>query len=150
MKADRSVLLSVRPEFANALLSGAKTAEVRRRFPSIAAGTILYVYASSPYKQVMGTLRAAAVHRVPPPTVWDRFKQMIGIDRRYLDAYLDGVENASIIEVDMPSIWVRPVTLRELRIHVDVEPPQSYRYLDDLQAAQLESVRATEAEITVV
>jgi predicted transcriptional regulator len=143
MSADRSVLLSVRPEFAAALLAGTKTAEVRRRFPSIAAGTTLYVYASSPCMQVIGTLRASAVHRVPPRTVWDRFKQMIGIDRRYLDEYLDGAENAAIIEVNTPSVWARPVSLSELRTHLDVQPPQSYRYLNDSQAAQLESVRAT-------
>ncbi|WIB77984.1 ASCH domain-containing protein [Curtobacterium sp. MCPF17_002] len=143
MSTDRSVLLSVRPEFADALLAGTKTAEVRRRFPAIAVGTTLYVYASSPSKQVIGTLRTSAVHRVPRQTVWDRFKRMIGIDRRYLDAYLHGVEHAAIIEVDTPSTWTRPVSLAELRAHVAVEPPQSYRYLNISQAAQLESVRAS-------
>lgn len=141
MSAERSVLLSVRPEFANALLAGTKTAEVRRRFPSIAAGTTLYVYASSPSRQVIGTLRTSAVHRLPPESVWNRFKRMIGIDRGYLDAYLDGVEHAAIIEVDTPTTWTRPVSLLELRRHVAVEPPQSYRYLDVSQAAQLEQVR---------
>ena len=141
MTTARSVLLSVRPQFARALLNGTKTAEVRRRFPELAAGTVLYVYASSPSKQVIGTLRTTAVHRVPPRTVWGRFARMIGIDRGYLDAYLHGVDRASIIEVGAPETWLRPVTLHELRLHVAVEPPQSYRYLSDAQAAQLESAR---------
>jgi len=147
MTTDRRVLLSVRPQYAHALLAGTKTAEVRRRFPDLGAGTILYVYSSSPERQVIGTLRLKAVHQLPPATVWRRFKRMIGIDQAYLDDYLQGASNAAIVEVDEPQRWAETVTLQQLRKHLDLEPAQSYRYLDQRRAAQLEQISNTSANL---
>lgn len=142
MSEDRTVLMSVRPDFATALLNGTKTAEVRRRFPELPAGTVIYVYSSTPKKQVVGTLRISAVHRVPRTRAWSLFRRVIGISRPYLDSYLDGVELASIIEVNEPVRWSNPVPLQTLRTSVELEPPQSYRYLSQKHIQQIETLRA--------
>jgi len=147
MTTDRGVLLSVRPQYAHALLAGTKTAEVRRRFPDLDAGTILYVYSSSPERQVIGTLRLKAVHQLHPTTVWRRFKRMIGIDQAYLDDYLQGASNAAIVEVDEPQRWAGTVTLHQLRSDLCLEPAQSYRYLDQWKAAQLEQISNSGATV---
>lgn len=147
MTTDRGILLSVRPQYAHALLAGTKTAEVRRRFPDLDTGTVLYVYSSSPERQVIGTLRLKAVHQLHPTTVWDRFKRMIGIDEAYLDDYLQGASNAAIVEVDEPQRWAETVTLQQLRSHLDLEPAQSYRYLDQWKAAQLEQISNSGASV---
>ncbi|UXN26572.1 ASCH domain-containing protein [Curtobacterium flaccumfaciens] len=148
MSADRCVLLSVRPQYAHALLAGTKTAEVRRRFPDLDAGTILFVYSSSPERKVIGTLRLKAVHQLHPTTVWQRFKRMIGIDQAYLDDYLRGASNAAIVEVDEPQQWSETVTLQQLRDHLGLEPAQSYRYLDLWTAEQLEEIRSLDSGVT--
>jgi len=105
------------------------------------------VYSSSPERQVIGTLRLKAVHQLHPTTVWRRFKRMIGIDQAYLDDYLQGASNAATVEVDEPQRWAESVTLQQLRKHLDLEPAQSYRYLDQRQAAQLEQISNTSAAL---
>jgi predicted transcriptional regulator len=140
MNRSRAVLLSVQPEFARTLLAGTKTAEVRRRFPDQPDGTVVYVYSSSPDKQLLGTLRTKAVHRCRPDSVWDRFRDMIGISRSYLQDYLDGAKEAVIIELGSPVKLDRPIHLDELRTHLGVEPPQSFRYLSEHQVARIDSL----------
>jgi predicted transcriptional regulator len=135
----RSVLLSVKPKFARSLMAGTKTAEVRRRFPDIAAGTLIYVYSSSPERAIVGTLRSEGVHRRGPNEVWEQFKEIIDIDERYLHDYLVNVDEAVVVEVSAPQPWNVPVSLAQLRELLGVEPPQSYRYLTEEQGSLLES-----------
>ena len=135
----RSVLLSVKPKHAQSLMAGTKTAEVRRRFPDIATGTLIYVYSSSPERAIIGTLRSEAVHRRGPDEVWEQFKGTIDIDERYLDDYLTNAEEAVVVEVSAPKPWNIPIPLAQLRELIGVEPPQSYRYLTKEQATVLES-----------
>jgi predicted transcriptional regulator len=149
MSRSRAVLLSVQPEFARSLLAGTKTAEVRRRFPDQPDGTVVYVYSSSPDKQLVGTLRTKAVHRCRPNSVWDRFRDVIGISRAYLNDYLAGASEAVIIELGNPVRWNRPISLEELRRHVEVEPPQSFRYLSDEQVTELDRLLATDESAEV-
>ena len=67
MTAGRTLLLSLRPRFADAILTGAKTIEVRRRPVNASAGTPISLYASSPLRAyfVFGTRIAR-----PSRTAW--------------------------------------------------------------------------------
>ena len=51
----RTLLLSLRPRFAQAILSGAKTVEVRRRPVNAPPQTPIILYASSPTMAIVGT-----------------------------------------------------------------------------------------------
>ena len=132
-----TVLLSVRPEFARALLGGTKTAEVRKRFPDQPLGTKIIIYASSPEKVVLGCLRLDAVERPAASDVWRIYRDRIGIDRVRLDSYLAGSTGVAILRTSSPEWWDRPVPLSELRSEIGVNPPQSYRYLDEVSAHRL-------------
>lgn len=135
-----AVLLSLKPTFAARLLSGDKTAEVRRRFPILAAGAVVYVYASSPVCAVLGTLEIDGVHAEHPDRLWERFGTRLDITRDYFDAYLDGRTTGVVLELRPLSTWPAPVPLDDLRSHVQVEPPQSFRYLTPDHTRLLEAV----------
>ena len=53
----RTLLLCLRPRFAEAILSGAKTVELRRRPINTQPGTPILLYASSPTMAIVGTAR---------------------------------------------------------------------------------------------
>ena len=138
----RTVFLSVKPRYARALLSGDKTVEVRRRFPDLDEGTIIVIYASSPDRQVLGSVTLTGVERTKSDAVWDQYSAHIGIDRESLDEYLDEATFAALLRVSTPVRWSRPVPLHELRSVTDVEPPQSFRYLSPEQLATLSHLGA--------
>jgi predicted transcriptional regulator len=51
----RTLLLSLRPRFADAILAGAKTVELRRRPINARPGTAILLYASRPMMAIVGT-----------------------------------------------------------------------------------------------
>jgi len=132
-----AVLLSIKPRFAVRILSGDKTAEVRRRFPALEPDTVMYLYASTPVRAVVGTLRLEAVHADTPHSLWRRFGPRLDISEEYFTEYLDGRNEAAVVELGVREKWSRPVTLDKLRTVVRVEPPQSFRYLDSAQEGEL-------------
>lgn len=132
-----AILLSVRPRFARALLAGSKTAEVRRRFPDQPASTEIFIYSSSPDRAVIGTVRLDEIDRPRTETVWGLYGGQIEIEEGPLIEYLQDVGSAAILRISMPKRWAREVPLEELRQRIGVEPPQSFRYLDDIKAQAL-------------
>lgn len=126
----RALFLSVKPRYARAILEGRKTVEVRRKFPEVPAGTVVVLYSSSPERAVLGTVRLKQTIRVDPSHVWERFSDVIEIDEDALTEYLAGAAASTVLEVEDPETWTKPVSLRSLRMLLGVEPPQSFRYLE--------------------
>jgi len=118
---NRDVLMSIRPEYAEAILSGSKTFELRRRRPSFAVGSQVIVYSSSPDQRLLGTFEAGQVHEAEPERLWRRVKSQAGITRAAFDSYFDGCLVGYAIEVRNP----RRLDPQPLRFR----PPQSYLFL---------------------
>jgi predicted transcriptional regulator len=107
---------------------------------------VIFVYASSPTREVLGTVHLGSISRLPPREVWSTFGTQIEISRDDLSDYLHGSEEAAIIQVDQPHTWHHPVSLQDLRAHVGIEPAQSFRYLDSAQAETLTTL-GTQARV---
>lgn len=117
----RDVLMSIRPEYAAAILSGSKTVELRRRRPSFAAGSRVVVYSSAPDQQLLGTFESGEIHEAHPERLWKLVSNRAGIARPDFDAYFDGCDVGYAIEVRSPR-RLNPEPLR-------FRPPQSYLFL---------------------
>lgn len=117
----RDVLMSIRPEYAEAILSGAKVYELRRRRPSFAAGSRVVVYSSSPDQRLLGTFEAGAVHEAEPQTLWAAIDGRACISAEAYEEYFAGCRVAYAIEVRAP----RRLAPKPLRFR----PPQSYLFL---------------------
>lgn len=120
----RALLISVKPRYARAILEGRKTVEVRRRFPEVPPGTTVVLYSSSPERAVLGTVRLKQTSTVPSDRVWEMHSDAIGIAEDALGEYLDGAEASTLLEVEDPKTWARPVSLASLRTLLGLEPPQ--------------------------
>ena len=116
-----SVLMSLRPPYADAILAGRKTVELRRRRPSFSPGTTVLIYSSSPDQHVLGTFEAGEVTARAPDQLWPLVRGRAGVTRREFDAYFTGCEMAYAIEVRRPQ-RVEPAPL-------GIRPPQSYLFL---------------------
>lgn len=124
-EAVRVALMSIRPEFAYAILSGEKTVEFRRR-PIRASVTHVLVYATSPVKAIVGWFAVDGIAVRRPAELWAEHGQSGAIDRHRFDLYFDGTEQGAAVMVG--DVWELPdpVPLRRFGLE---RPPQSYRYL---------------------
>jgi predicted transcriptional regulator len=143
--ADRPVLLSVRPRFADALLDGTKTIEVRRRPMRLHTGALCLLYASSPTRALTGALIVAGVDHAAPAELWRRHGPRMALTRDEYDHYLDGRSTACALVVTAPITFRAPVPLAELRRRLAAfVPPQSYRFVRDGELNALLNGQAAE------
>jgi predicted transcriptional regulator len=117
----RDVLMSIRPQYAEAILSGSKLYELRRRRPSFGVGSRVIVYSSSPDQRLLGTFEAGTIHEADPDALWKLVRGQAGVDRQTFIAYFAGCDVAYAIEVRAPQ-RLEPAPLR-------FRPPQSYLFL---------------------
>ncbi|WP_181320382.1 ASCH domain-containing protein [Saccharothrix carnea] len=125
----RPLLMSLRPRFAEAILQGSKTVELRRTRVSAAADTTIIIYASTPVMSVVGVATLAKVDTAAPGTLWRRYRHRLGLTRSEFDDYLAGVDAATCLSITNPRTLDEPLKLADLRAQADFQPPQSYRYL---------------------
>ena len=126
---ERALLLSLRPRFANSILSGSKSVELRRQRLTPERGTLVILYASAPTMGIVGTARIANAQVAAPTDVWEQFSEHLGLTYEEFETYLAGTSRASALELTAVSPLPQTLSLEHLRVALAFSPPQSYRYL---------------------
>lgn len=138
MSDARALFVSVKPVYAELLLSGEKTVELRRVRPHAELGCEVLIYASSPAKELVGVARLSAVDVMKPDDLWLEFGARTGISRDAFDEYFDGASRGVALSLDGARRLERRVPLGELRkILRGFRPPQSFLYLASAEAASV-------------
>lgn len=136
--SERALFLSLKPRFAQLLLSGTKTVELRRIRPRAAAGTQVIVYASSPVRAVVGTCLISDVRMGMPDEIWDLHGTLTAVEPGEYEQYFAGAKRAVAITVAKPIRLANPIALHDVRSIVPgFQPPQSFRYLTSADANRL-------------
>ena len=122
----RVVLMSIHPEYADALLDGTKTVELRK---SRVASDIshIVIYATAPIQRVLGWVKAVKVEHGRPTEIWKTHKSQVGIRAGAFRAYYRGHLQATAIHVDSPQRLSTPLALSALEEQLTA--PRSWRYL---------------------
>lgn len=141
-----TLLLSIRPRFADGILAGVKRVELRRRLPRVGAQDNVVIYVTAPTMAVVGFFVVEGVSRLPLRPLWRRVRDIAGVRRaEYLD-YFDGLAEGVGIFIGETERFSRPLPLGELRLlWPGFHPPQSFRYLDNGAVDLLGSVSAAPA-----
>lgn len=133
-----TLFLSLRPRFAELLLNGHKTVELRRIRPAVSEGTPVLLYASSPRMTLVGGARVATVEVDSTEKIWREHGPHTGITRKEYDNYFTGLTQAVAIKLVDIHRLEKPRPLTDLRQRLaGFQPPQSYRYLNSAQVAAL-------------
>jgi predicted transcriptional regulator len=132
-------LLSIRPEYAERILTGEKTWEFRRvRFKRNV--THLLLYASQPIGKIVGIVEVTQILEQSPERLWIACSGSAGIKWRAYETYFNQVDIGFAIELGRVVRFREPL---ELRIIKPVgRPPQSFEYLPAAVLSQLEFLDA--------
>ena len=126
----RRAILAVRPQLAEALVTGEKQVEFRRTRPRFEAGDTIYVYATSPVQAVIGSFTCGSIIEASPTRLWRHYANGSEITRAYFREYFNGTGKGYAIQATSPNLWSSPLTLDTLRQLIPgFHPPQSYRFL---------------------
>ena len=128
------LFISVKPEFAEKIMSEEKTIELRTLRPNINTGGYIIIYASSPWKSVVAFGKIKNILKMPPQKMWSNFSSCLGIDKQRFDNYYKGKLYAIGIEFSEVT-KIEPIHLNELRnIEPQFHPPQIYKYINNNRA----------------
>ena len=128
---DRMVVLSLKPRFAEAILTGVKTVELRRTEPKIEVPTLALLYASSPVRSLVGTCIVASVRSASLGDLWDDHGREADLPYHEFQQYFEGVDRGTALTLAAPQAFKRRVPLQDLRAKAKgFRPPQSFAYVD--------------------
>lgn len=126
---NRDVILSVKPKYANKIMDGVKTAELRRRFSGeVVIGAHAFIYSSSPTRAMIGYATIADVRHLRVDQIWQLYANQAGVSREEFDAYFLGAKEGYVIELHDVRRFHESVTIEYLRKRFGFRAPQSYQY----------------------
>ena len=132
------MVLSLKPRFADAILDGAKTVELRRSEPKIVVPTRALLYATSPVRVLVGTCIVTSVESERLATLWWKYGPRTGVNHREFLDYFEGVERGTALTLADPAALPQPIPLTRLReTSQGFRPPQSFAYVDTQTGAEL-------------
>ena len=123
-RTSTAILLSIKPHYASAILSGDKKFEYRRALHTARDLDRVILYASSPTKKVVGEFWIAAIHSMELEELWRQTREHAGVERAFFDAYFHDRTIGHALEVG--ACWQYPEPL-DLEMAVGLrKPPQSF------------------------
>lgn len=134
-----SIVLAVRPEYADAILLGKKTLDLRRGDLSHLGGRRIYLYACSPVKKVVGAFTAGVVEVREVRDAFDVralfriWGERAAVSEPFMQEYYQDYKGfASAIPVE------RPCRIDFGGVALLGHPPQSWRYATPDERALVE------------
>ena len=106
---DRMVVLSLKPRFAEAILAGVKTVEVRRTEPKIVIPTRALLYAASPVRALLGTCIITSVRSTDLAALWREYGSDAALSHEVFLRYFEGVDVGTAMTLTEPRRFSRRV-----------------------------------------
>ena len=122
------IILSIKPEFANKIFDGTKKFEFRRAIFKNEQVKTVVVYASSPMQLVIGEFDIDIILKADLDTLWAETREHAGIEKQFFYDYFGDKEHGFAIKIKKTRKYRTPLCLRE---HYNVQPPQSFLYLNE-------------------
>ncbi len=124
------LLFSLKPYYAELVFKKLKEAELRRRITSCMENRDVFIYVTSPVRQLRGGFRVGRVWSGTPEEVWRHVSKLAGIHKRDFDAYYAGRTVAYALKITDVWEYKNPASLSTLENRFpDFVVPQSWRYV---------------------
>lgn len=121
------VLFSIKPEYAELILSGQKKFEFRKNiFKKKEVNTVI-IYATMPVGKIIGEFKVGDILENSPSELWSLTKKHAGISRGFFEEYFHQRDKAFAIAVEDPVRYELPLSLSD--ISPGTKAPQSFCYI---------------------
>lgn len=126
-----SVLLSIKPKYANAILSGEKKFEFRRKPFKKKNIDKIYLYSNDSVQKIVGYFKAGKVLEGTPEEIWKKCEEYASITEKEFFNYFEGTDKAYAIKIEKVHKFSNPID--PFKSMEDFFPPQSFYYISDTE-----------------
>jgi predicted transcriptional regulator len=125
------ILLSVHPKYAENILNGKKTIEIRKNFPTRWAGSSVAFYATDPIQMLLGQAIISYVETDSPENIWEKYYNNICCSYDEFIRYCGNKTKVSALKFEQITPYNRGIRRTELELHMKANliPPQSYNII---------------------
>jgi len=129
---ETKVLMSIKPENADKILTGKKKVEIRRRFSKKWTGCRISLYASTPKCSVVGDAFVREVVQDDPDLIWQIFGEQIGCTRGQFERYAHAADKLYAIILEDVVPYDQTISLHDISqaLGTRIHPPQNYSILN--------------------
>lgn len=133
----KDFLVSIKPCYANLIVEGVKKIELRKKFPvDVKAGTKMVIYSSAPQSMIIGECYIDSVKELSIDELWNESCIEAMISWSDFETYFSGHSKGYAIRLKGHLRYEKPFALSKHDFLPD-RPPQSYCYLENVDAKQL-------------
>lgn len=118
---NRSVILPIKPQFADKIFTQTKKYEYRKTIFGSDVKKV-YVYATRPISRIIGYFIIDEILQGSPSAIWGKTSEGSGITKEYFDDYFLGHDTAYAIRIKSPKLLDSPFEIKDFR------PPQNFIY----------------------
>ena len=86
--------INVYEEYATKIFNGTKHIELRKKSMGVKKNDLILIYEPKPYKQIRGGFVVDSVVCDTPNNLWNRYHQIMGVDKKFYSEYYDDVQTA--------------------------------------------------------
>lgn len=122
------VLLSIKPEYAEKILSGEKLYEFRKSIPRSVEAKSCIIYATMPVGKVVGEFQIDKFISDSPDELWNETASFSGITEEFFRSYFNGRDLAHAIKVKSVKRYKKAKSLRS--VLPSGVAPQSFCYVN--------------------
>ena len=118
-----NLIISIKPEFVENIISGEKKYEFRRRIYRKEVNRI-YIYQTLPNPGIVGYFTPSRIIKDTPENLWNNLKDVSGTSEEFFKSYFHDKTEGYAIEISDLVVFENPIT------DADIKAPQSYKYID--------------------
>ena len=121
------ILISIKPEYVNEILSGRKKYEYRKVKAKKENVDKMIIYATAPIMKVVAEVEILKILEDTPDLIWENTKEYSGINKFFYDKYYENRNIAIAYQLGKIDKYNKPKELSDLGISYS---PQSFIYID--------------------
>ena len=122
-----NVLLSVKPKYAEEIISGRKKYEFRKSIFKREDIKKMYIYSSSPVKKIIAIVDIVGILSDSPQELWEQCHEDAGISEREFFNYFKNSDTGYAIKIS--NVQEFPTPIDPYHFNEDFRAPQSFYYL---------------------
>lgn len=122
------VILSIKPIYAEKILNGEKTFELRKSIFKKDNIEKVIIYASSPISKVIGEFEIESILHDDVNELWKKTKENNGIEKTFFNEYFENREKGYAIKIKNTKRYKVYYNIKE---KYGLKAPQSFSYLED-------------------
>lgn len=122
------VLLSIKPEFVEKILSGEKLFEYRKAVFKRPEVKSVVIYSTMPEGKIVGEFSIGEIIAKHPRELWEETKEESGINKVFFDEYFTKRSIAYAIQIKNLIKYDKPID--PYKLDPNFKAPQSFKYVD--------------------